>query len=611
MKRGGIPSFDGMTLFAIRRELCRRLIGGRIGRIYHPEPYVLTMEIFTWTSNEGGLYPREETLLLSAHPVYARVHLTYRKRANPAVPSAFCMLLRKRLEGGRIIDIQQDGLERVLRVQVQGLGEGGQIEAHTLAVELMGKHSNIVLINGSGRVVDALHRLPERTSRYRTVLPGNEYIAPPPSGKLPLITPDGENVSPDLARLPAVWPDKAEGEGKTAWRALLELVEGIGQANARAVLRRAGLDPETPASACNKGDLERITETLQDATRELIRSGVSPWMGSSNNLSASRLVDEVFWEAESLGRLASERQYLKQVVSSCLNRARRRLQAQIEEEREAGMADAYRTAGELLISQLHSVKPGADSVELVDYYDPEQRSRRIELDPSLSPVANAQAYFKKYARARRIGEAAKEKVERTREEIAYLETVETAIDLADSIADLNGIREELREGGFIQPASPAAAKRQGRRDGRKDVRKEPPKHDILTFISSDGLEIMVGKNNKQNEWLTLRVASGGDLWLHTRQIPGSHVVVRLPARSQTDLDMVPEKTLLEAASLAAWFSKARHSSNVPVDYTHRRNVHKPKGAKLGMVVYSGHRTISVTPDPTLPERLHRSNRFLE
>lgn len=620
-------AFDGVLLRAAAREAAAALLGARVERVFQPEPLVVTL-----CGHRRGEAP---TLLVSCHPRFARLHLTARAPANPPAPPDFCMLLRKHLEGGAITAVEQAGLERVLHLAVDRRDAGGEVVRTTLIAELTGKHANLVLVNGGGIILGALRRVPASLSRHREVLPGRAYVAPPAQDKLPLsaFLHDPERAS---AALVARWdapasagPPEGGGTAAPAWRRLVAAIDGPGPVLARELCLRAGIDPEGDAASTRLGALcaalADLAADVEGGRFRPTRAGGAfaalplPALAAARGVpeevfpSPGALLDAVFAPLEAAERLQRERQRLGQAVAAHLARARTRLAAQEEELREVQGAEAYRVQGELIMAHLHLARPGQASLRVTDYYDPEAPQREIPLDPRLGPAANAQVYFKKYARAKRARDVVEEKVHRTREEIAYLESVEAALETASTAAELADVAGELAETGYLKGVKADRRARKGKgapprgsagRAGSGMV----PAGEPLTYLSSDGIRILVGKNNRQNDHLTLRVAAPGDLWLHARQIPGAHVIVRLGG-STASLEDVPRRTLEEAALLAAYHSKARRSANVPVDYAFRRHVRKPRGARPGMVVYTDHRTLSVTPDeaavaaltgPTLP-----------
>lgn len=616
-----MAAMDGIALAEVAAELRVKLVGSRVNRVYQPDPHVVTLAFY----GRG----EDHLLLISCHPQGTRLHLTWRRRPNPPVPSPFCMLLRKHLEGGRLAAVEQAGLDRVLTLVVEGTDELGRQVRRRLVAELTGKYANLVLVDGEGRILDALKRLPAAVNRHREVLPGRVYVPPPETGKLPLLDPDLSH------RLTAAWRDAGDAtapgregpggppQGLPAWRRLLALVEGPGPDTARRLLRLAGADPEGPAAGISPAQLEALVQRLSDLARRLASGPAAPGPGEPGPAapgpaepSPSQALDTHWQGIEDATALEAGRLRLTQVLRRALERARRRLSAQEGERQEALEADALQSAGEILMAYLHTLRPGLQEVRLPDFYDPAGGERRIALDPRLGPAANAQAYFRRAQKARRAREVAGEKVARSQEEIAYLEGVELALESATNGDDLAAISAELAGEGYL--AAEPRQKGTGRGGNRKPSRPgggqprvqgtgQPSAGQPLAFRSSEGITILVGKNNRQNDLLTLRQASPGDIWLHTRQIPGSHVIIRWPGPAPAHLEAIPRRTLEEAACLAAFHSRARRSSKVPVDYTFRRHVHKPRGARPGFVHYTDFRTIIVTPDEEAVRRLASAN----
>lgn len=610
-------AFDGILMHAAAVEIGDAVTGARVEKVYQPEPLAITMRLY----RDG----RNLTLLISCHPRFARVHLTDSPRENPSSPPTFCRLLRSRLEGGRVTEVAQEGLERVLRLTVEKRPREGEPQRHHLVAEIMGKHSNLLILSDEGNIVDALRRVPPHLSRLRIILPSHKYLPPPARDGLSLeaFALGQEKACRDLARR---WEALSYAP---SWRRLAEAVNGVGPAHARYLLGQVGIPselPDHPGPEC----LARLCLSLQGAAAVVSARSfrfmayddvftalppADPPQHVREYPSAGSLLDAVFVPREADEKLHRERRRLTRMITSKLERARTRLAAQEQEYHTAQDAEDFRTAGELLKAHLHLIRPGQSEVTVTDYFDPAQGRRTIRLDPRLSPTANVQAYFKRYTRGKRSRTVVEEKLAETHEEIAYLEGVEDSVDNAVDLPELEEVAAELLEAGYLKPEGGrvhGGGKETRRRVGGKSTGPARAGRHLqpirpLRFLSSDDYPILVGKNNLQNDRLT-REASPGDLWLHTKNIPGSHVIVRLgagpghPGRIDS-LEDVPPRTLHEAAQLAAFHSKARRSSNVPVDYTFRRHVRKPRGARPGAVVYTDHRTVFVTPDDETPSRL--------
>lgn len=585
-------AFDSTVMAAVVAELSDKLAGGRISKIYQPEADEIALLLYA-----GGANHR---LTLSANARFARLHLTKREKKNPAAPPTFCMLLRKYIEGGRILAIRQAGRERMCRLHIGVTDELGNPAEFVLVAEIMGKHSNIVLVGPQGRIVDAVRRVTEEVNRYRELLPGLPYTPPPPVNKLDPVT----LTASDLAG--------RETEGKAAWQFLLDAVDGLGPLLAKEAVVRAGYSPETPAR-------EASLEALAGAARALATpDGYEPcllldgegrlkdfhvlplrsWPGlvQTGFDSVSAGLDAFFGRKEEDDRLNALRGSLAKLVRDEAGRVRRKLQLQSESMRSAENAEEFRIKGELITSNLWQIKKGDAHAVVVDYYDPDGGEVTIPLDPSLEPSENAQAYYRRYQKARSGKQMILEQLERSRTELDYLDQVDLTLQAAASMPELEEIRRELQAEGYIGEKKDRRQK-QGKAAPKAGEDKPAPP---LAIRSTDGLEIWVGRNNRQNDYLTLKLAAPHDIWLHTKEIPGSHVILRVPPGQG-----VPERAVHEAAALAAWYSKGRESASVPVDYTLRKHVRKPSGAKPGMVIYDNQKTLWVTPDPELNPILKR------
>lgn len=587
-------AFDSSALTAVAMEIRSALLGGRVDRVLQPEPETLVLLLY----GRG----RNHRLLLSAHARNARVQLTRQEKPNPPHPPNFCMLLRKHLAGARLALVEQVGRDRILHLGFDASDELGNPVRLTLVAEVMGKHSNVILLGPEGRIIDAIRRVSEAVNRYRELLPGLAYVPPPAPDKL---DPAALDPAALAARLTAA-------AGQPVWQALLAAVDGLGPLAARDICARAGVAPGgreaaaaapalaaavvAHAAAVDGGDFSPVL--LLDAAGAVTDfAAVAPVSvpGTARPYeTVSALCDAFFSQREEAERFAGRRAALARRLGSEIDRCRRKLALQQEAQARAEGAEEYRRAAELLTAQLHAVPRGAATAELVDYYDPAGASIRVDLDPALTPQANAQAYWRRYQKARSGREQIAAQMAATADELAYLEQVEAALQEAGSLPDLEEVRAELAAEGYLPAPVPGKGDRRRRPGGgpAADKRTAAGGGAPLVVRSGDGLEIWVGRNNRQNDYLTLRLAAPTDLWLHTQKIPGSHVIVRLPPG-----EPVPERTLQEAALLAAYHSRARGSGQVPVDYTLRKHVRKPAGARPGMVIYDNQRTLYVTPDP--------------
>lgn len=565
-------SLDGMVVRAIAHEL-RQLAGTRIHRIHQPDDHTLVLQL------RGGGLRGQPRLLLSANPTWPRVHWITRPQPNPLEAPMFCMLMRKHCEGGVIESVTQPGCERVLQIDIRQRDELGDLSLKRIIVELMGRHSNIILTDpATGRIYDGIHHVTPAISSYRVVMPGSTYTPPPEQAKAdPLAVRDFAGF---------IEAFRSAGEDARPDRRLVDGFAGISPLLAREIVHRAGAPDDEEA-------LWRAFRDMMEAFRSHRYEPNMTDRGGKTSFSVTRLThlnggatrefDSILECLEAYYGDKAERDLVRQ-KSADLHRFLQnekaknekkieKLEATLEEAKEA---DRYRIIGELIIANMHAIRKGQTSVEVIDYYDDRQPTVTIELDPQLTPSENAQRWFKRYNKAKNSVTVAKEQMEAAREEIAYLDTLLAQLENA-SLQDIEEIREELAEQGYLKQRGGAAA--------RKKKRTRPA---LLCYTSSENVPIYVGKNNTQNDYLTNRLASPNDTWLHTKDIPGSHVVIRGTGFGNA--------TLEEAAMLAAYYSRGKASSLVPVDYTLIRHVRKPNGAKPGFVIYDHQKTLFVTPD---------------
>ena len=559
-------AFDGIITYAVSRELEQRLRLGKIEKIYQPGSEELVFQIHT---KEGNV-----RLFMSCGSRSARVCLTENRYKNPEQPPTFCMLLRKHIQGGRITRIEQYGSERIIEIDIEALNELGFTVCKRLIVEIMGKHSNIVLIDiESGRIIDSIKRISIDVNRYRQLLPGVQYRYPPEQDRIPF-----KNVSKDTEL-----PRDARG--------ILQTVAGISPA----VARELELD--------EKLFLHEITASIEDGTARprLYRDGDTPRefhifeLTDFNGLetlyfsSVSECVETFFHERDCSNLVKQKSVPLVKSVQASLDKALLKKKKLGEDLLRAENSDKYRLYGELLTANIHLIKPGARSVEVVSYYD--GQPVRIPLDEKLSAAKNAQRYFKKYAKAKTAIHEKRSQLEENERNIEYLESVLHSLGCVDREEDIEAIREELVDAGFL---------RYRKASSRKKKQKPQP----IRYSLSDGTTVLVGRNNIENDYLTLKHASKQDVWLHTKDIPGSHVIIKM--EDGRNVDDLSAELIYEAAGIAAFHSKAGTSSNVPVDYVPVRYVKKPAGAKPGMVIFTHNRTVYVNPSLPVNTEKNRS-----
>lgn len=589
-------SLDGLVVHSLVQEL-QACVGGRINKIHMPSDHDIVLQLRAQGSNRK--------LLLSANPTYPRVHFTDQNFLNPLEAPMFCMLLRKHCESGIIESVTQPGMERVIHLQIRQRDELGDVNSKTLIIEIMGRHSNIILMDPiAGTIVDGIHHVTPAISSYRIVMPGSRYTAPPEQHKThPYDLTQEKFVSLLTSPLPES-DEEAPGEQPAAkdesWeQRIVNRISGFSPLVAKELVYRAQL-PQ-PADMT---DAQLLWAPFSDLVDRLQQNRVEPHIcerqpdgkaffsilelthiqGTVTRYSTVSECLEAFYGDK------AERDTVKQRVSDLLrflqnerNKNVKKLEKLQETLNEAQDADKFRILGELLTANMHQIQRGDASIEVINYYDEELRTLSIALDPLLSPSENAQRYFKKYTKSKNSLIAVNKQLEQTHEEIAYLDSLLQQLSTA-SLGDIEEIREELIEQGYIRDRS------------KKTRKKKSNQKPLLScFTSSEGIPIYVGKNNTQNEYLTNRLAQAADTWLHTKDIPGSHVVIRST--------QFGDATLHEAAQLAALFSQAKESSQVPVDVTLIKHVRKPSGAKPGFVIYDHQKTLFVTPDTEAIKRM--------
>lgn len=583
-------ALDGAFLTCLRQELAEELPEARIDKIHQPgrEELVLALR---WRGGARRLY-------LNAGADAPRIHFTEETLENPAQPPMFCMLLRKRLTGGKLTAIRQEGLERALYLDFDCINELGDPVRLTLAVEIMGRRSNIILIDEQGKVVDAIKRVDPAMSALRPMLPGLTYTAPPAeAGKIDL----------SRAETGALVAAVKAGADAPLSKALQKASQGLSPLTCRELSCRTAGDRDPLVSALTAEEWQRLTAAI-DRTRRTICTGEnrvpylvtrpdgSPLEYSFQPLiqygldargqemsSFSALLDTFYARRSADDRMRARSRDLRRVLQNTRERILRKLENQRRELSAAADRDTWRLYGDLIHANMHLIVPGAASAQLVDYYDPQCATRTVPLDPALSAAANAQKYYKEYRKAQTAEQMLTGRIAAGEQELVYVDSVADALSRAASERELEELRQELEAEGYLR-----------RRKGRQ---KPPPPTKPLAFLSDDGFPILVGRNNRQNDQLTLRTAKGSDLWLHTKNIPGSHVIVCAEGQS------VPDRTIEQAAILAATYSKAADSKQVPVEYTLAKFVKKPAGAKPGMVIYTDNHTAYVDPDPALCQRL--------
>ncbi len=581
---------DGLMLFSVARELKGLLAGGRVDRIQQPERDEIHMLI-----RAGG---RNHRLVLSSSANHARAHLSAASKKSMDVPPQLCVLMRKHLMGGRIIDIEQVGLDRIIKITVESMDEIGDYTTKYIMVEMMGRHSNIILLNDEMRILDSASRITAEISRVREVLPHLPYQLPPSQDKL-----DGRTASPQEIR------EKLEGQSsQTLDKALMASLSGLSQQAARELSYRFLMDEKAPPSIWIKhvhalcGDVKKFFDDLaqEESAVLFVPEGaiadVTSFVYTSRPkdeqitmASMSEALDEFYTKRDQSERMKQKTSAMHKNLSSALERCERKLAMQLEKREEIKNRDQLRVYGELIMSSLYNIKKGDSQARVTDYYTEGLPEIDIPMDETLSPAENAQKYFKAYNKAKAAAELVEGQIKENLEEMEYLKALIFNMEHISGEDELAEMREELVRAGYARRQH----KRDERRGGKPVKMKESKPRE---FKAPDGTLIFVGKNNAQNERLTFSAAPN-DIWLHAKDMPGSHVVIRLDGREEPS-----DETLLYAASLAAKFSKGKKSSLVPVDYTRRRHVKKPGGARPGFVVYTHERQIMARPMEENSER---------
>ena len=590
-------AFDGITTACLCKELSDRLTGARIYKIAQTDRDELVLTLKPSTERGGG----QCRLYLSADASLPLAYFTSKQRQAPLQAPAFCMLLRKHLQNGRILSVTQPGLERILRFTVEHLDEMGDLCRHTLVIELMGKHSNIIFLDDREQIVDSIKHISAMVSSVREVLPGRPYFVPDTRGKRDPLT-ESEERFDALLRTQQVAPA----------RLLMSTYTGISTQMAEELCQRAHLSNDRSASSMTPQDRESLWHEfhtlMQDVSEGRFAPGIyykkeetgrrgAPVEYSAVSMriysdfpehfeevrfsSMSELLETFYAQKNEVTRIRQKSVDLRRIVQTILERDVHKYDLQRKQIRDTEKRDKYRLYGELLNAYAYSVPAGAKSCEVDNYYTGEKI--RIPLDPTLTPTQNAKKYFDRYTKLKRTHEALTGLTAEVKAEIDHLESIRTSLDLATNEGDLAQIRQELEDSGLVRRHTGAGKKRPGfDKSGSKKGRARTPVSRPLHYVSSDGYDIYVGKNNTQNDQLTFHFAEPNDIWMHANDMPGSHVILRSAGRS---MEEIPDRAFEEAASLAAWYSAGREQGKVEIDYLLRRNVKKPGGSKPGFVVY--------------------------
>ncbi|WLD95097.1 NFACT family protein [Alkalihalobacillus sp. AL-G] len=565
-------SFDGILTRAMVHELSQHITQGKITKIYQP----FSNDLIFVIRSKGQTH----RLFISSNASFPRINLTAQSYENPKEPPMFCMLLRKHLEGGVIDRIEQPGLERILYIHIKSRNEIGDLTYKRLVVEIMGRHSNITLVDGNtDLILDCIKHIPPSMNRHRTLLPGSEYILPPSQNKQNPLKADEDAIL-----------RKLDFNSAKLDKQLVQQFEGLSPLIAKEIVSRAKL-----------GDRKSLVQSFLDVMEEIKQNRYQPQMvltstkeyfsvvslshldGENTTFSTvSQLLDRFYFGKADRDRVKQQASDLERFLRNELKKNQSKIPKLEKNLVDTKKADQFQLYGELITANIYQLKKGMKEAVVPNYYDEKAEEITIPLDLQKTPSENAQFYYKKYNKLKKSVQYIHEQITATTLEANYLDSLLQQLESA-SASDVSEIREELEEGGYL--------KRRKLTSKRKNNKKPSIEH----YVSSSEVDIWVGKNNKQNDYLTNKFANSNDTWLHTKDIPGSHVVIR---NAKPD-----EATLLEAANIAAYFSKAKNSGSVPVDYTAIKHVKKPAGAKPGFVTYDNQKTIYVTPDESLVYQL--------
>lgn len=571
-------ALDGIYLSLLKKEF-ETLIGARVDKIHQPTREEL---VIGFRTREGS-----KKLLINAGSGSARVHLTTQEIENPKTPPMFCMLMRKHLSSGRLVGIRQDGFERILYFDIESTDELGDRVDLTLVVEIMGRCSNAILINEEGKTIDSIHRVnPDGSAR--PVLPGMKYTTPPREDRLNIFDASHDEIEQKLREFP-------KGElGKT----ILRVCEGISPIFARECAFYALHGGESLIEDMIPDNFDRLAYFI-DSVKMQIENGVNPYtlvktkegalkdfcfcdirqygslMDTKSFESPSEQLDYFYSHRDMFARAKQKASDLFKLLANLTERTRRRVENQKAELRECADRDKYRIYGDLIMANINDIIKGMSWCRVTNYYDDDLTTMEIPLDKRLSPQENAQKYFSQYRKLDTAETKLKKLITQGEEELVYLDSVYESLTRAQTESEMTELRQELADEGYI--------KLQG-------VKNKPPKaFPPMRFKTSDGFVIRVGRNNRQNDRLTCKESEKTDMWLHTKDITGSHVIISSDGRE------IPEMVIYTAARLAAYFSKGRESSQVAVDYTPVKFVKKPNGAKPGMVIFTNNKTLYVSP----------------
>ncbi len=571
-------ALDGISIHALVHEFNENLLNGKINKISQPEREELLITINT---SEGN-----KRLLISANASLPFIYITEDNKPAPTTAPGFCMLLRKHIGAGRIIEISQVGLERAIRFKIQHLNEMGDITFKYLYVEIMGKHSNIILCNEDNMILDSIKHIPSSVSSVREVLPGRDYFIPTQEGK----------INP-LEATEEYFKTKVLKRSESVFKALMSSFIGISPTIANEICYRAAIDSDASCASLFDEHKQRLFEEFNKIISDVknnnfvytiildpatskpveyapIKLEMYSDMKPKEYSSMSLVLVEFYAKRNVYTNIRQKSTDLRKIISNHIERTSKKLDLQLKQQKDTEKKDKYKIYGELLHTYGYEAKPNDKSITVINYYD--NKELTIPLDPDLSATENAKKYFDKYAKLKRTAEALETFVEQSKDELELLKSIEAALNIAETETDLADIRRELSDHGFIKK----------HQSGKKEKSK---KSKPLHFVDDNGFDIYVGKNNYQNDELTFKFATGNDWWFHTKKIHGSHVIVKTNGKE------LPDSTYEYAAELAAYYSSGRDTDKVEIDYLQKKNVKKPASAVAGFVVYYTNYSMFVTP----------------
>ncbi len=575
-------AFDGVVISNIVNELKETVVGGRIYKIYQPETDELNIVIKNNRENHR--------LLLSASASLPLVYLTTNNKDNPLTAPNFCMLLRKHIGNGRVVEVYQPNFERIIVLEIEHLDELGDLCRKKLIIELMGKHSNIIFTDNKDMIIDSIKHISAQISSVREVLPGRDYIIPPNKDKINPLDLNKDYFENFIITKPL-----------NICKAIYSSIIGFSPLIANEICYRAGVEADRPTESIDDILKDNLYNQMLKFILEITDKKYMPNIIYSEGIpiefssvvldsysdnecvifqSISQVLEKYYKDKETVTRIRQKSSDLRRVVSTCIERTSKKYDLQVKQLKDTEKRDKYKIYGELINIYGYNLKAEDKQLLAINYYNNEEVS--IPIDNTLTPTENANKYFAKYNKLKRTYEALIELTEESKSELDHLLSVQNSLDIAIYENDLSEIKEELIQAGYVKAKYTKGKK-------IRSVKSKP-----FHYISSDGFHMYVGKNNLQNDELTFKFANGNDMWFHAKQMPGSHVIVKLEGEKE-----LPDKTYEEAARLAAYYSAGKSAPKVEVDYTKRSNLKKPPAAKPGFVIY--HTNYSMNIEPSIEE----------